>query len=65
MSLKYEEVDPVVEAKTQIKIMRLLNELVQAEKAAKKPLSELELVERTITYIKSLQSRLKHNNTAH
>ena len=41
--------------------MRLLNELVSTEIASKKPLNELELIERTIIYIKNLQTRLKDN----
>ena len=57
------ESDTVSECKSQIKIMRLLNELVSAENfaTAKKPLNELEVIERTIIYIKNLQTRLKDN----
>lgn len=55
------ESDSATECKSQIKIMRLLNELVSTEISAKKPLNELEVIERTIIYIKNLQTRLKNN----
>lgn len=64
MSLKHLEIDDhIEETKRQTKIMKLLNELVTSE-AAKTPLNELEVIERTILYIKLLQCRLKTRKTA-
>ena len=64
MSLKHLEIDDhIEETKHQTTIMKLLNELVTPE-TTKSPINELEVIEKTILYIKILQSRLKNRKNA-